>query len=274
MTKQDNILIIGGDTRQKYLYYELLNNGYHVSAYDVPDIKNCSNLNEALLKNNIFILPIPFSKSGKTIYSPSKDIPLDFLLSVIKPFSTIYGGCISAEFKNKCQNNNIAIRDFMDDNSFELKNAIATAEGAIAQAIIESPINLHLSNCLVLGYGKCGRAIANRLHALNCNVCVCVRRHEQMTLAFEAGHRYMNITSLAKEIGHYDYIFNTIPALVLTRNVLCNAKSEVTIIDIASNPGGTDFDACSHLGLNAHLCLSIPGKYAPKTSSKIIYDCL
>ena len=274
MTKQDNILIIGGDTRQKYLYYEIMNNGFHVSSYDVPDIKDCSNLNEALQKNNIFILPIPFTKNGKNVYSPSKDISIDFLLSVIKPFSTIYGGCFTSDFKNKCQGNNISACDFMDNNSFELKNAIATAEGAIAEAIINSSINLHMANCLVLGYGKCGKSIASRLRALNCNVCVCVRRHEQMALAFESGYHYMDITSLAREIRHYDYIFNTIPALVLTRNVLCNAKSEVTIIDIASKPGGTDFDACSHLGLNAHLCLSIPGKYAPKASSKIIYDCL
>ncbi len=274
MTKQDNILIIGGDARQKYLYYEIMNNGFHVSSYDVPDIKDCSNLNEALQKNNIFILPIPFTKNGKNVYSPSKDISIDFLLSVIKPFSTIYGGCFTSDFKNKCQGNNISACDFMDNNSFELKNAIATAEGAIAEAIINSSINLHMANCLVLGYGKCGKSIASRLRALNCNVCVCVRRHEQMALAFESGYHYMDITSLAREIRHYDYIFNTIPALVLTRNVLCNAKSEVTIIDIASKPGGTDFDACSHLGLNAHLCLSIPGKYAPKASSKIIYDCL
>lgn len=274
MTKQDNILIIGGDARQKYLYYEIMNNGFHVSSYDVPDIKDCSNLNEALQKNNIFILPIPFTKNGKNIYSPSKDISIDFLLSVIKPFSKIYGGCFTSDFKNKCQGNNISTCDFMDNDTFELKNAIATAEGAIAEAVINSSINLHMANCLVLGYGKCGRAIASRLQALNCNVCVCVRRHEQMALAFESGHHYMNITSLAREIRHYDYIFNTIPTLVLTRNVLCNAKSEVTIIDIASKPGGTDFDACSHLGLNAHLCLSIPGKYAPKASSKIIYDCL
>lgn len=274
MTKQDNILIIGGDARQKYLYYEIMNNGFHVSSYDVPDIKDCSNLNEALQKNNIFILPIPFTKNGKNVYSPSKDISIDFLLSVIKPFSKIYGGCFTSDFKNKCQGNNISTCDFMDNDTFELKNAIATAEGAIAEAVINSSINLHMANCLVLGYGKCGRAIASRLQALNCNVCVCVRRHEQMALAFESGHHYMNITSLAREIRHYDYIFNTIPTLVLTRNVLCNAKSEVTIIDIASKPGGTDFDACSHLGLNAHLCLSIPGKYAPKASSKIIYDCL
>lgn len=274
MTKQDNILIIGGDARQKYLYYEIMNNGFHVSSYDVPDIKGCSNLNEALLKNNIFILPIPFTKDGKNVYSPAKDISIDFLLSVIKPFSTIYGGCFTSDFKNKCQVNNISTCDFMDNDSFELKNAIATAEGAIAEAIMNSSINLHRANCLVLGYGKCGRAIASRLQALNCNVCVCVRRHEQMALAFESGHHYMDLPSLAREIRHYDYIFNTIPTLVLTRNVLCNAKSEVTIIDIASKPGGTDFDACSHLGLNAHLCLSIPGKYAPKASSKIIYDCL
>lgn len=274
MTQNDNILILGGDARQKYLYYELLNRGYRVSAYDVLDISNADSLNEVIRKNNVFILPIPFTKNQKCIYSKSDTINIDFLLSLIRPYSVIHGGCFTSDFKEKCSKNSILTYDFMDDATFELKNAIATAEGAIAEAVIKSPANLHLSNCLVLGYGKCGRAIASRLKAFNCNVTICVRRNEQMALAFEAGHHYMSLNALTKGIRQFDYIFNTIPSMVLTRNILCNAKSEVTIIDIASKPGGTDFDACRNMGLNAHLCLSIPGKYAPKASSKIIFECL
>ncbi len=84
----------------------------------------------------------------------------------------------------------------------------------------------------------------------------------------------MNFHQLSKNVSDYDFIFNTIPSLVLTENILNNVHKDTTIIDIASKPGGTDFDACKSLGINARLCLGLPGKYSPKTSAKIIYNSI
>ena len=93
-------------------------------------------------------------------------------------------------------------------------------------------------------------------------------------MAYEQGHKSYNIAELSQKIEKYDFIFNTIPSMILTRNVLCNVSSDSVIIDIASKPGGTDFEACKHFGIAAKLCLSLPGKYSPKSSSGIIYKCL
>lgn len=274
MNINDKILMIGGDNRQKYLYQELKNSDYHILAYDVPGADCVHDLGKALLDNNVIILPVPFTKNNITIYSSSDTVSIDYLLSNINPFSTIFGGCFSTEFREKCKNSKCILWDFMGSEAFEVKNSIATAEGAIAEAIIKSPINLHMSECLVLGYGKCGSAIAKRLNGMNAHVTVGVRSSIAKAHINESGYNYIDVKSLSDKIQHYDFVFNTIPAQVLTRQILRRAKKELTIIDIASKPGGTDFKACADLGINASLCLSLPGKYAPKTSAQIILECI
>jgi len=57
---------------------------------------------------------------------------------------------------------------------------------------------------------------------------------------------------------------------MLDANRLQKLKSETVIIDLASNPGGVDFTAAKNLGRNVIWALSLPGKYAPVTSGKIL----
>lgn len=44
------------------------------------------------------------------------------------------------------------------------------------------------------------------------------------------------------------------------------------IIDLASEPCGTDFEAAKALGLTAVKAPGLPGKFAPKTAGEIIKD--
>ena len=64
----------------------------------------------------------------------------------------------------------------MKDEILTVKNSIATAEGAIAEAIQKSSRNLHGSRCLVLGYGTCGKTLVSYLTGMFCHVTVCARR--------------------------------------------------------------------------------------------------
>ena len=72
----------------------------------------------------------------------------------------------------------------------------------------------------------------------------------------------------------YDFIFNTVPAPVLTKERLQGVKPEVCIIDIASRPGGTDFSYCQESSIFAKLCLGLPGIYAPKSSAGILMEVI
>ena len=280
MNLNDNILLIGGDKRQEYLYKQLKEEGYKISALDVPGITVKYDIDEFLdseskLSNyNVILLPIPYSKNKHTINSVSDSIGIDYLLELLSPGTIIYGGGLDKPFKDKCHLAKVMVWDFMESDTFALYNSIATAEGAIAEAIIHSPLNIHKANALVLGYGRCGSTLSKKLVSLNCQVDVCVRSDLQQAKAYEDGCNSFSFDKLNTRIKEYDFIFNTIPAKVLNKDILTHTKKDVTIIDISSSPGGTDFDTCKLLELNAFLCLGLPGKYSPATSARIICNSI
>ena len=64
------------------------------------------------------------------------------------------------------------------------------------------------------------------------------------------------------------------PAQVLNGPLLADLSPGCLVIDLASKPGGVDFEAAARLGVKAIWALSLPGKVAPVTSGKIIRDTI
>ena len=60
----------------------------------------------------------------------------------------------------------------------------------------------------------------------------------------------------------YDLVVNTVPVRVLREAELADLKPGCLVIDLASKPGGVDFDAAARLGVKAFWALSLPGKVA------------
>jgi len=67
-----------------------------------------------------------------------------------------------------------------------------------------------------------------------------------------------------------DAIVNTVPALVITKDILEKARNDCFLLDLASAPGGIDFKAAEAIGLKVRWALSLPGKVAPMTAGDII----
>ena len=60
--------------------------------------------------------------------------------------------------------------------------------------------------------------------------------------------------------------------MVLNREVLRRANPDVLIVDLATQPGGTDFEAAHEFGIKAILAPGLPGKVAPLTAGKVLAD--
>ena len=121
-----------------------------------------------------------------------------------------------------------------------------------------------------MGYGKCGRTLVNYLKGMFCHVYVCSKQKEDLASASIIADRVGNMVKFQEHAGEFDFVFNTIPAKVLTSDILNKMKSSVTIIDIASAPGGVDYDEAHRIGIEAALCPGLPGKYAPSSSAKAL----
>lgn len=282
MFKSDGFAFIGGDLRQFFMAEELLKKDFHVCVYgvdmirEVKDMVIASSLKEAMEFCGNIVCPIPFSRNQTDIFSISfkQDMTLENFISCLKKNHRVYGGNIVKSVKESCQIRNIPCFDLMELEEVSIKNAVATAEGTIAEAIIKSPRNLHKAPCLVLGFGRCAKILAAKLKGIDMLVTIAARNKEQLAMAEACGYRVLHLDELVPHIGNFTFLFNTIPAMILNSQILELVRKDVLIIDIASKPGGTDFEKAEKLGIDAFLCLGLPGKYAPKASAEILNSAL
>lgn len=270
------ISIIGGDRRQIYLADVLLQAGYTVITYGFPPsmVKNCHvalSLAEAMRFPSYVISGTPMARDH-ILNMPfvNEDLPEKILLEYLTPDHCLMAGNIDYLVTDYCEQNNIPYCDFMKIESLATENAIATAEGAIMKAMEKSPITLHDSPCLVLGYGKCGQVLAHKLKALDARVTVAARSSNSLSMCKANGLKSFGIPLLKENLNQFSFIFNTIPYQILNASLLKQVSPEATIIDIASSPGGIQYDVAKQLHLNATLFLGIPGKVAPKTSAELL----
>ena len=246
------------DRRQRYLGEFLMNNGYHVILAETSPELDC--ITTSSTSNNdklLVLLPIPAST-----------VLLQHLRENLTPQHIVLGGNLPEDFTSFCGSQGISCIDYFKYPTIAIENAVATAEGAICQAIQTSEYNLHQSEVLVIGFGKCGEILADKLKGLKCNVTISTRDETARARAKAYGYRLLADSSYSS----FDILFNTAPAPVIDASVIDTLKSDAVIIDIASAPGGTDFNYCAEKGIVAKHCPGIPGKYSPKTSAKILFD--
>ena len=264
-----NFFVVGGDMRIFLLAKKLSRDGNKVRIYGFEKIKDEAieqgelevvyNFNDKTIRNEeIVISSIPLTMDGKNIYAPYSNevIPMEKIKNV-----EIIAGKIPKGYKGN---------DAMEDEAITILNTIPTAEGAIGKAIEETNFLITNSNILVLGFGRVGKTLCYKLKNMGANV-YCVARNEK-DLAWIEAYEYnpIEFSELDKDICKMDIIFNTIPKLVLDKKRLILLSKETLIIDLASKPGGVDFDSAKKLGINAILYGGIPGKIAPDYAADIL----
>ncbi len=256
--------LIGGDSREKYLAYQLERKGIEILHPEQVDrLKD--------KKADIILLPTPVSMDRFTVKATEgqRRVNLKEVLEIAEKNQPVFGGVFPTEFRNGLEEKGAIVYDFMQMDDIAIQNAVATAEGAIAEAIFMSNEVLHGQEILVLGYGRCAEVLADKLKGMSAKVTVMARREEARSRAWTFGNEILEFGDV-EELEKFHYIFNTVPELCITRDWIDRLNRYCCIIDIASKPGGTDFDYCSKKGIHAKLCGSLPGKYAPKTSGELL----
>lgn len=269
--KGQTILFIS-DMRQVYLAEILTKKGICVRCLDVRNRERAGTqlekLETYLAEAGRLILPVPVTKipdQERLEEILRKDVPEDVL---------VFGGCFSDTQKKILRAGRICFYDFMDDEQVKEENAVATAEGVIAELVSNSPYNIEGAKILVTGYGKCGRAAACRLKSLGARVTVLARRKETRRVAKKDGIYAADFAFGPEEAMGTAMVVNTVPAPVVTKLLIRELPRDAYILDIASAPGGTDFACAKEYGIRAELALGLPGKYAPKESAAILDRCM
>lgn len=304
-----NIGIIGGDSRTVQLIKFLEKDKKQIVLYGLENCEQLKNFNHekslegVLSKSDTIITSIPLSKDGKFVNAVFSDKKIEvrdiFEKSKNKKIVT---GNITNEIQSyikiineeliqsseclKNENNSIndkkykaikdinqnEIIDILKQEELTVLNSIPTAEGAIQIAMEKSLKTIHNSKCLVLGFGRIGKILSKMLLGIGAQVYCEARKQSDIAWIQAYGYNAICLEKLNENLDKFDFIFNTIPYLILDKNNLKLIKKDCLLIDLASKPGGIDFDEADRLQLQTVWALALPGKVAPETAAKYIYE--
>ena len=279
MHSTNKISVIGGDLRQLYMVEELSKYNSEVYAFGLPESKCeginvfcCNSLEQSLSYSDNIILPLPLSRDNSTIIAPLFDgtILLDDIINIVKGTNKLLlVGKASDIVIGKLKENNIPVIDYFENEQLNIQNAILTAEGALALAINETKFSLYGSKCLVTGYGRIAKILSRHLATMGAKVTVAARNPNDLNWAEISGYSIVKIDDILKETDT-DIIFNTVPARILNEKTISKLNKNCLIIELASEPYGTDFAACNTHKIRYINAASLPGKVAPKSAGIII----
>ncbi|WP_010530675.1 dipicolinic acid synthetase subunit A [Lentibacillus jeotgali] len=169
---------------------------------------------------------------------------------------------------------NVELVPLLNRDDVAIYNSIPTAEGVIMMAIEHTDYTIHSSRVIVVGFGRVGNTVANKFAALGAKVSVCAKSIMDLARITELGHTAIPFDELHKFTHDCDLLINTVPARVVTKNSIQHLPPHGIIFDLASKPGGTDFDYARQRGIKSILAKSLPGIVAPKTAGKILADVI
>lgn len=276
------IAVIGGDARTLFYIPALMETGAAVRAVGLEKATglvpcDLSLLPDALLWADVLILPMAGTAPDGTVSTQFSDRRLVLNAengSLARPGTLVLTGVARSGLRELAVRLGWRLVEIVDIDELAIQNSIPSAEGALQMAMEASDITIHHSQSLVLGFGRVGTTLAKALAGLGARVSVAARNPVDLARIKVCGYQAVPFGELAFDLNAADFVFNTVPAMVLNESLLQLTKPEVVIIDIASVPGGVDFAAAERLGRKAALAPSLPGLVAPRTAGRILGDLL
>lgn len=278
------VAFIGGDARQLEVITKVLELGAFVKVHGFQDSPEMikkglqTGLDFPIWDSlDILILPVTGIEAGGKVLSKFQSEPLlipNEFWSRLPRGLLVFTGIAKPYLLELAEKFDWKVISLMDLDEVAILNSIPSAEGAIQLAMQNTTITIHGANCAVLGFGRCGSTLSRTLQGMGAFVSTFARKAPDLARIREMGLSGITLAELTEKLPEMDIIFNTVPALLLNRTILEKLQTNTVIIDIASSPGGVDFQTAEELGIKALLAPSLPGIVAPKTAGQILADTI
>ena len=293
MSNDIKIGVIGGDARQSVVADMLSSEGVESAVWGVEEGSSlctggsrescpvrCVDWKDALCGSDAVLLPLPITTDGVRLNCPelradASGMAEPRLTEIIDKTSTstvILGGKIPRSVLRYAEEHNVRMIDYYEHEDFQIKNAVPTAEGAIAIAMDSLSITLADSRSAVIGYGRIGRTLAHRLLALSSRTTCVARSRKDLAWAECDGCVPVRLEDYKRAPEQFDVIFNTVPHIIFDSELLSALSPDTLFIDLASQCGGIDTAAAEAKGIRVVKALSLPGKTSPRSAGRIIFD--
>ena len=227
------ITIIGGDKRLIKAKSLLEEKGYIVDSIGL-----CENDDGNAETSDILLFPVPTTKDGELVYCTNTNRKI-YLKDFFKYDNKLF---LTARYKFLKKRS----IDYCEYDYYSVLNAVPTAEGAIAYAINKTDFTLFKSRVLVIGYGRTGKVLTERLSGFKCDLTVSARKESDFAQIEALNYKYIHTYNVSPE---------------KLRNTL--------FIDLSSS-GGIKADLIEKYKINYHKLPALPGKTAPDTAGEIL----
>lgn len=272
------VAVCGGDERQVRLARLLLGDGHCVRLLGLdrvgaPEGARCFEAAGAAIAGaDCVILPLPAMGRRGYLNTPlaGRDYELAELFADAAPGQLFCGGMLRGETRLMAESAGVRLIDYYEREELLALNSAATAEGAIAELLTDTERILCRRRVLILGWGRIAKALAPRLAALGAIVTAAARKPGDLAWIRAQGYAAADIRALGGNLGGFELVINTVPALVLTAARLAELEPDTLILDLASKPGGTDFEAARAFGIRARLAPGLPGRWSPETAAEAV----
>ncbi len=264
----ENILIVGGDSRQKLLNEMLRQKGYSSKNENGESSAAFDYLAEA----SVVIFPVPVTSDGMNIYSCNPDFKLDLMefLNRISSEQLVFGGMFNEDIKRILKNRNIKYYDFNSFEHFTVYNAFLTAQGALKLLLDNTNSLVTEKKVLITGFGRIGKALANLLKGLNPEVYVAARSENQLTQAECFGFKTTHLKNVSAEIYLFDFIFNTVPDNIFSESDISHINPDCIYFELASKPFGAKKELFESAGKQYVFGGGLPGKFVSYSAAEKI----
>lgn len=180
-------------------------------------------------------------------------------------------GAISQEVQDIFENKNIKYFNLMADEDFVIKNATLTAEGALADLIFYTKKSIFECNILILGSGRCAKAMAYLLFKLGVKFDLTMRDEHKLKQSQLICNKAVNWQEYKNNLKDYDVVINTIPTKLFEEEDLAKFKENCVVLELASKQCLQDLKMQNFSYI---LCPALPSKYTPQSAGNLIFDYL
>lgn len=247
-----NILFLGGDGRTKTAF-EILKEKHCVSSLGLFE-GDSGDISAA----DAIILPIPATRDNETVNCAltGRKIPLSAVMTAKRGALIITYGYKFGKYPQV---------DYSLDDAFLIKNAVLTAEGAIANAVLSTNFSLYKSKILVIGFGRVAKALVSRLEGFNAEITVSARKRSDFAVLSAMGLEITETAKVPETAQNYDIIFNTVDVPLFEDK---KVPEKPVIFDLSTK-------GCGIKGGGNYVKLpGLPGKTAQETAGKILAETL
>ena len=267
-------IFIGGDLRQKYACEYLNYNNIYSEFYD--NFKLDNSMIKTIENFSIIALPLPVLMDDRHLnMSGENQIELLNILKLCKN-CMVFGGKIPKWAVEYLKNNNVPYYDYYELESFQIQNALLSAEGAIYYVKDKLDRSIAGLKIAILGFGRIAKILAYLLHSQGAKISIYARKESDIAWCKLIGLNPVKIdfsgdkSNIKLYENDYDIIYNTIPAKIMDENFSMNLTQDTIIVDLASYPFGIDDLLVKKYKLKYYRELGIPGRYAPRNAGEII----